>query len=511
MTYRLTGIVRDLDQARRGRPALRLNDQIWSYADLDARSSRAANALHGAGCRAGQRVAYLDSNAPEFFELLFGAAKIGAVLAPVNWRLTAAEATAIVRDSGATLLVHGPGFAALGAAITADTGVRTVSTGPQYEGWLAAADPTDPGFTGADDTVVLQLSTSGTTGLPKGAMLTNANLAALQAASRSWRIDADSVSLVAMPLFHVGGSGWALVGLQCGALNVLLPALDPAGALAVMESHRVTHAFLVPAALAMLAAVPGAAERNWDGLAALIYGASPITVEALKKVMAVFGAPMYQVYGMTETTGAITQLDPGDHDPGGPREHLLRSAGRPYPWVQTRIVDVVTGLVLGPAEVGELQVRSAQVCAGYYAKPAETAAAMEDGGWLHTGDAGYLDADGYLFLTDRIKDMIVSGGENVYPAEVENVLAGHPSVLDVAVIGVPDQRWGETVKAIVVTRPGTAFDAQEILAWAAPRLAGFKRPRSVDRAEQLPRNPSGKVQKRELRARYWAGQDRGIS
>jgi long-chain acyl-CoA synthetase len=227
--------------------------------------------------------------------------------------------------------------------------------------------------------------------------------------------------------------------------------------------------------------------------------------------MATFRCPFIQVYGLTETTGAITQLDAGDHDPEGPRARLLRSAGRPYPWVEVRIVDPDSGADLPAGQVGELWTRSVQNMKGYWNRPDDTASTLTADGWLKTGDAGFVDAEGYIFLTDRVKDMIISGGENVYPAEVENVLAGHPALLDVAVIGVPHDRWGETVKAIVVRKPGTDPSPAEIIAYAREHLAHFKCPTSVDFAAALPRNPSGKLLKRELREPFWHGRARRIN
>jgi long-chain acyl-CoA synthetase len=253
----------------------------------------------------------------------------------------------------------------------------------------------------------------------------------------------------------------------------------------------------------MMCAVPGADDRDYSSLRSIAYGASPITSAALKRSLEVFKAPLFQVYGMTETTGAITELSSRDHDPGGPREHLMRSAGKPFPWVEMKTVDPVTGEDCAPGEVGEIWTRSGQNSLGYWNKPEDTAAVFATDGWLHTGDAGYIDKDGYVFLTDRVKDMIVSGGENVYPIEVESALSEHPEVADVAVIGVPDQKWGETVKAIVVRREGSTLTEDELLSWAKERVAGFKRPRSVDFAEELPRNPTGKLLKRVLRDPYW--------
>jgi long-chain acyl-CoA synthetase len=334
-------------------------------------------------------------------------------------------------------------------------------------------------------------------------MLTNDNCSALNDVAEAWSVDGSSVSLVAMPLFHIGGSGWANVGLARGATNILVPMIDPAALLDTIEQHGVTNAFLVPAVLQMLCSVPGADGRDYSALRSIAYGASPITGSVLETSLKVFRAPLFQVYGLTETTGAVTELSSADHDPGGPRAHLMRSAGRPYPWVQLKTVDPATGSDLGPGEVGEIWIRSVQVTPGYWDKPEDTAAAIDSDGWLHTGDAGYLDEEGYVFLTDRIKDMIVTGAENVYPIEVENVLSEHPDVADVAVFGVPDERWGETVKAVVVRRPGAELTEDQLLSWARDRIAGFKRPRSVDFADELPRNPSGKLLKRVLRAPYW--------
>jgi long-chain acyl-CoA synthetase len=226
--------------------------------------------------------------------------------------------------------------------------------------------------------------------------------------------------------------------------------------------------------------------------------------------MATFKCDFIQVYGLTETTGAITQLDAKDHDPEGPRARLLRSAGKPYPWVELRIVDPGTEEDRPAGEVGELWTRSVQNMKGYWNRPEDTANAITADGWFKTGDAGFIDEEGYLFLTDRVKDMIVSGGENVYPIEVENALIEHPAVEDVAVIGVPDERWGETVKAIVVRKAGSDPNPEDLIAFARERLARYKCPTSVDFIEALPRNPSGKILKRELREPYWQGQERRI-
>ena len=343
--------------------------------------------------------------------------------------------------------------------------------------------------------------TSGTTGLPKGVLTTQRNLAAAYLSADVWAFDSKSVSLTPLPMFHIGGIGWAYLGLVNGATTILVSEFDAVEVLDLLEHERVTNAVFVPTILQMLAAVPGAAERDFS-LRSIAYGASPITTPVLRAALRTFRCPLFGVYGLTETTGGVVQLYPEDHDAEGPRQHLLRSAGKPLPWVEMRIVDPVGGGDCGPGDVGEVWLRAPNVMAGYYARPAETAAALMPDGWLRTGDGGYRDDEGFLFLTDRIKDMIVSGGENIYPVEVEEVLSQHPGVADVAVIGVPDERWGETVKALVVVAPSSGVTADELVAFARERLAGYKLPRSIDFVSELPRTPAGKVLKRELRARY---------
>lgn len=509
--FRIGDIVRRHARERPDAPALRAGADTISWKELDRRSDRVGQALHALGVGPGDRIAHLDKNAPEYFELLFGAAKVGAVLVDVNWRLVAREIAQILDDAAPRLLVAGPEFAGVAAEVAAGRGMGQL-VGDDYADWRDGAPDGDPGHRGAAEDVALALYTSGTTGLPKGVMLTHANLSVLcwDALADIWRLDADSRSLVAMPLFHIGGSGWALAGLQHGCCCVLVREIVPAELLDTMERERVTNGFLVPAVLQFLCAVPGAAERDWSALRMLAYGASPITDQALRSALRTFRCELVQVYGLTETTGAIVALPADDHDPDGPRSYLMRSAGRPFPWVELRVVDPATGADLPRGEVGEVWTRSPQNMAGYWNKPAETAAACSADGWLRTGDAGYLDAEGYLFLTDRVKDMIVSGGENIYPAEVENVLADHPGIAEVAVIGVPDERFGEVPHAVVVPRAGHQVSAQEVVDWARGRLAGFKRPRGVTVVAALPRNPSGKILKRELRAPYWSGRDRVI-
>jgi long-chain acyl-CoA synthetase len=504
---RVADVVRRVAAERGSVVAVRHRTRALTYAQLDQRSNRLAQALLAAGVGPGVRVAHLDRTGPEVVELLFAVSKIGAVLVPLNWRLAVAELARIVADSGAPVLVAGRAFAPAAAALAEDRAgeLTVVEVGPAFEAWLDAHEPRDPGGRGASGDAVVQMYTSGTTGVPKGVVTTHRNLAAAAETSPRWAFDEDTVSLTPLPMFHIGGIGWAFLGLWNGATTILVSEFVPEAVLDLLERERVTNAVFVPTMLQMLAAVPGAAERDFGALRSIAYGASPITTPVLKAALRTFRCDLFGIYGLTETTGAAVQLDAADHDPDGPREHLLRSAGRPYPWVEVRIADPVSGTARAPGEIGEVWLRAPNVMAGYFNRPTETAAALTADGWLRTGDGGYLDDQGYLFLTDRIKDMIVSGGENVYPIEVEEALAQHPAVEQVAVIGVPHERWGETVKALIVLRPGSVASADQLVAFARARLAGYKLPRSIAFVDELPRTPSGKVLKRELRERFGPG------
>jgi acyl-CoA synthetase (AMP-forming)/AMP-acid ligase II len=386
---------------------------------------------------------------------------------------------------------------------------------PKYTDWVLAHEPVDPKVPTDMSDTAFQLYTSGTTGLPKGVMTSNANLFALLGeVTAAWGMDETSKNIATMPLFHIGGSGWAMAGQFTGAETLLVRDPNPGALLDLMHAEKATNAFYVPALLAFMALVasqPGQPERDFSSMRSVVYGASPITTDVLVASMNTLKCPHIQVFGMTETTGAVTELSPQDHDPTGPRAHLLRSAGKPYPWVEMKIVDLESGSDCAPGEVGELWTRSSQNMKGYWGKPEETAKTITADGWLKTGDAGYLDEEGYLFLTDRVKDMIVSGGENVYPAEVENALASFPGVAEVAVIGVPSEKWGETVKAVIVMKPDSSATEPQIIAHAKTLLAGYKCPTSVDFVDVLPRNPTGKVLKKDLRAPYWEGRERQIN
>jgi long-chain acyl-CoA synthetase len=311
-----------------------------------------------------------------------------------------------------------------------------------------------------------------------------------------------------MPVFHIAGAGWGFFGLYNGAKNIVLSEFTPQSALETIATHRVTKLVLVPAAIKFLIEHPAAATTDFSSLKYVLYGASPIPLELLKNAMRVLKCGFVQVYGMTETTGAITYLPPEDHDPKG--NERMRSAGKPMPGVEVKIVDG-EGRPRPTGEIGEVCIRSVQNMKGYWHLPAETAKTLDAEGWVHSGDAGFVDAGGYLFIHDRVKDMIVSGGENVYPAEVESAIFGHPAVADVAVIGVPDDTWGEAVKAVVVLKPGAKAAPDDIIAFARERIAGYKCPKSVDFIAALPRNPTGKILKRELRAHYWEGRERQVN
>jgi acyl-CoA synthetase (AMP-forming)/AMP-acid ligase II len=466
-----------------------------TFGEMNESSSRlAAGLCSELGVKAGDRVAILDKNSDDYLELMFALDKAGAVMVPINWRLTPAEVTRVVEDADPTLLVAGDQF---GGSV-AEVGRRTLrfSELPRGEG--------DP-HRDRDDAVTWQLYTSGTTGLPKGAMLTNRNLLGLVGPLGFEVPQAveGSRSLVAMPLYHIGGSGWALAILAYGATAVVAREVLPAELLNIIVEQRVETGFLVPAVLLFMTQLPGVEQADFSALKNLVYGASPISQDLLRRSIEIFRCRFTQVYGLTETTGAITALRHEDH--AGER---LLSCGRPMFGGDIRAVDPMD-VKVPPGEIGEIVYRGSGVMEGYWRRPEDTAAAIRDG-WFHSGDAGSVDDEGFVYIRDRIKDMIVSGGENIYPAELESLLAGHPAVADVAVIGVPDDRWGEAVKALIVRRPGTELTEEELIDWSRSRLAGYKRPRSVDFIEAIPRNPSGKVLKRQLREPYWAGQARRV-
>lgn len=311
-----------------------------------------------------------------------------------------------------------------------------------------------------------------------------------------------------MPYGHIGGVGVALGAINSGQELIVHSEFDPGAVMDAIAAHRVRRIFLVPAAIGIMLQHPKAASADFSSIETLSYGASPIPLPLLQQAVARIGCGFVQVYGMTETWGSVVALPPEDHLPG--REGRMTAAGKALPGVELRILDD-DGRALPPGVTGEVAIRSPNNTAGYWNKPEETAKALIGDGWLRTGDAGYLDEDGYLYLQDRIKDMIITGAENVYPAEVESAIYGHPAVADVAVIGVPDARWGEAVKAMVVLKPGADADPEAIIAHARARIAGFKCPKSVGFIDALPRNPSGKILRRALREPFWAGHERRVN
>jgi acyl-CoA synthetase (AMP-forming)/AMP-acid ligase II len=497
------------------REAVRYGQQSWTWAQVADRIRRNAAAQLVEGLRPGDRVAYLDKNHPAALETALACAIVGTANAVVNFRLAPDEIRYIINDAEAQVVFVGTEFLPVLQKLRDElpTVRRVVVVGgeqDEYEDWLAAQEPIGPVEALPPDTCFLQLYTSGTTGFPKGAMLTNTSLTAhAESVADITELGGESVAMVPMPLFHVGGSAWALVAMYHGAKTVVVREIAPVALLDEIVEQRVSHAFLVPAVFGFLLQVPDVAERDYSAVRALIYGASPMPLPLLRRSLEAFGTDFFQVYGMTEASGGVVVLGAEEHRDRA-NEHRLTSAGKAVSGVELAIVDPVSGEHLGPDQRGEVWVRSAQLMSGYWHKPEADAATLTPDGWLRSGDAGYLDADGYLYIADRIKDMIISGGENVYPAEIERVLAEYPDVAEVAVIGVPDEKWGEVGMAVVVAAPGTSVDPDALLAHCREHLASFKCPRSVSVVGELPRNATGKVLKRELRAPFWAGRETTI-
>ena len=511
-----------VDGAREREDAVALSQagRTRTYGELERTSAQIAGALRatpelGAGCRVG----VLAKDVPETVELFLGCARAGVVCVPLNWRLSADELAFIVSDAElAGMFVSREFRPKLEEQVLASTEhphrvARTITLdGDEFTGWYQRFDPEldlpepDP------DDCVAQLYTSGTTGRPKGVQLAHRSFFAvvrgLQAAGDPWIGFTDSdVSLLAIPLFHIGGLWWAMTTLVFGARCEILPQFSGPAVLEAIENEGVTQVCLVPAMIQVCLEEPRRESTDLSTLACITYGGSPIPRPLLVAGKGAFGCRFAQIYGLTETGNTAVCLRPEDHEDED--SELLLAAGRPYPNVEVKVVDERGGAV--PVRTpGQILIRSPANMLGYWKRPEATAETLRDG-WIWTGDGGYLDERGYVYVHDRLKDMILYAGENVYPAEIESVLCAHPAVLEAAVIGVPDERWGELVKAICVLRDGRSATPAQLLAHCRGKLADFKLPRSVDFTDRLPRTPSGKIKKAELRAPYWQGRERQVN
>ena len=490
-----------------------------TYLQLDTLTNQIANGLISEISSVQQRVAWLDRNSDYFFDTLFGCAKANQVMCPVNWRLAAPEVATVVNDAEAEILFVGPAFFDIVEKVKDDIPrlkkiIAISGDHPEwesYENWRAKQSDGDPGLSITGQDIAIQMYTSGTTGLPKGVLISNAALLASNIDDRDdidWNIwCTDDVSLLCMPCFHIGGLRWGLMGLIPGCTNIIMADFAPQTTLGNIQKYGITKIFLVPAAIRAILQLPESKETDFSSIKHIVYGASPIPLDLLKQALATFRCGFVQLYGMTETTAQTTYLPPKDHV--SLNHERLKSAGKALPYIEVHIEDQEEN-ILPLGDVGEICIKTPSKMSGYWKLPGETDQVIRQG-WVHTGDAGYMDEDGYVYIHDRIKDMIVSGGENIYPTDIENTIFGHPAVADVAVIGVPDDRWGEAVKAIVVLEDGASASAESIIAFAKEQIAAYKVPKTVDFVELLPRNAAGKLLKKDLRARYWKGHNRLVN
>ncbi len=486
--------------------AIQFQDRTLAYGELDLRANRVAQGLISAGCTPGSRIAIVSRNSDTFMEIAIGAMKARVVLLAVNWRLAPPEIRYILDHGEAELAFAEEDFV---GAVKEASSRKLIAIGGEYEAWRDANPATPPKLAYDCDDVVVQMYTSGTTGLPKGVQLTNRNYTSYMAmfAQVPWQQNsADDVMFAPAPFFHVNGINAALRSLSVGSRLITIDQFRPAEVVEMFAREKVTRATLAPAMIQMCLEVSGLEKLDFSSLKHITYGGSPIAERVLTEAGKVFGCAFAQGYGMTEATSAVVMLAPEDHDPARGK---LKSCGRPLPGAEVRVVDA-NGNSCPPHAIGEVVVRGPMVTKGYWRNEKATADTIADG-WLHTGDAAYFDEEGYLYIHDRVKEMIVSGGENVYPAEVENALFHHPDVADVAVIGVPHEKWGEAVKAIVVAKPGRAVSERTLIDHARSRIAGFKVPKSVDFVAAIPRNAAGKILRRELRKPFWENRERNVN
>ncbi|HJU18837.1 MAG TPA: long-chain-fatty-acid--CoA ligase [Stellaceae bacterium] len=504
---------------RPDKTAVIAGERRLSFAAVAGRAARFANALRGLGIRPGDRVAVLAANTAEHVEIVFAIGDAGAVWVPLNIRLAPRELAVIIEDCDARAVVYTHDLAASvealrervpHLAIWIGVGAQSLAGDHAYERMLGAASATRPEADIADEALFSIMYTSGTTGLPKGAMLSHrAFFIGTILSTLALRASQDDVKLQAIPQFHAGGQIYQLAHLAAGAAIVILPRFEPDLVFRLIESEGVSAAGFVPSMLMALVEAPKVRSTDFRRLRRVLYGGSAIPADRLLRAMELMPAAFLQTYGLTEAGVLATVLDEADHEYGRREDpRVLHSCGRAMLGYQVQAVDD-RGKPVRDGEIGEIAIRADSLMTGYWRRPEATAQTLV-GGWLKTGDLARQDESGRFSIVDRKKDMIVSGGENVYPTEVENVIASHADVLGVAVIGVPDERWGEAVKALIVRRPGAAPEAAAIIAACRGRLGGFKLPKSIEFVESLPRNASGKLLKSHLREKYWAGRERKV-
>lgn len=495
-------------------------ERSHTWAEMEQRVARLAGALLALGLEPGGRVAILSFNSDRYLEYFFAVPWAGGIIVPLNIRLAPPELVYMLNDSGAQILVtdkaHMGKLPDLSAASTIRHMICMDSNDMpggmlNHEAILEAAQPV-PDASRGGDAIAGIFYTGGTTGLSKGVMLTHTNLVSNALASLlniyegiPWTY------LHSAPMFHIADCQWNVgVTLHAGT-HVFMPKFVPEDMLKMIATHRITHCALVPTMVTMLCNVEGRETYDVSSLRGMNYGGSPMPPALIVKARQAFPkCRFFQGYGQTETAPNVSMLSDKYHDLDGPHADKLASAGQPIFTVEVKIVDAYDREV-PPGSVGEIAARGPNVMAGYWNKPEETAHALR-GGWMHTGDLGYMDEDGFLYVVDRVKDMIISGGENIYSAEVEKVIYQHPAVAVCAVIAIPDDRWGEAVHAVVVPRQGQTISGEEIIAYCRQHIASYKCPRSVDiRHEPLPMSSVGKILKQELRAPFWEGKTRAVN
>lgn len=489
-----------------------------TYSELNQRVNKLANYLLSISLPDAKHVAILAENCYQYLEVYFAAAKSGHVVTPLNFRLAPVELVEIVKDAESKLLFYGRGYENIAREIAEQAGINYLisiedrpEAGSDYcEDLISSFPGSEPEVEVGENQMAILMYTGGTTGKAKGVMLSHRNLmhAAICLSLQYKFTDKDSTCFL-LPLFHI--SLWpALLLLIAGGKVVILRRPEITNILETIHTEKCTHINAVPTIYNWMMQHPDLDKYDLSSLSLISYAGSPIAPELLKRMIAKFGNILMQGYGLTEAAPAVTGLLPEDHVPEGPPEiaRRLKSVGKEAPLVTVKVL-AEDGMEVKPGQVGEITAKGKNIMMGYWKNPRQTAEALKNG-WLHTGDMATVDEDGYIYLVDRKKDMIITGGENVYPREVEDVLYEHHAVLEVAVIGVPDGKWGEAVKAVVVLREGMKADENEIIQFAKSRLAGYKCPKSVDFTEALPKTSVGKITRAELKKQYWQGSDRFI-